>query len=65
MLDGGKKSMRKAVVAVRKEFRGKAELDAIIPLTKEVLEAHPILKEKGFEFAEIIRRGKKLNVKFV
>ena len=60
-----KKQLRKAAVAVRKEFRGKPELDATIALMPELKEARPILKEKGYDFAEVTRRGKKLNVLFV
>ena len=59
------KQLRKAAVAVRKEFVGKPELDATIVLMPELKEAHPILKEKGYDFAEVTRRGKKLNVLFV
>lgn len=60
-----KKQLRKAAVAVRKEFRGKPELDATIALSPDLYKAHPILKEKGYDFAEVTRRGKKLNVLFV
>jgi hypothetical protein len=64
MIDS-KKQMRKAAVAIRKEFKGKPELDATITLTSELKESFPILKERGYDFAEVTRRGKKLNVLFV
>jgi hypothetical protein len=64
MIDS-KKQMRKAAVAVRREFKGKPELQATIALMPELYKAHPILKEKGFDFAEVTRKGKKLNVLFV
>jgi hypothetical protein len=60
------KQLRKAAVAVRKEFKGRGgELEATIALMPELKVAHPILKEKGYDFAEVTRRGKKLRVLFV
>ena len=60
-----KKQLRKAAVMIRAEFKGKRELEATIALMPEVYKAHPILKEKGFDFAEVTRKGKKLQVLFV